>query len=110
MKSLQEALKEDPDSPHTETQIANLEAEKGELDKAAKRINRVLESNPNYIPALLLAGNIVGTHRSLEEAMVNFQKIIELDNIMKKEQSLLQQLADKRKDLITAACLQAINK
>jgi restriction endonuclease S subunit len=38
------------------------------------------------------------------------QKIIELDNIMRKEQSLLMRLADKRKDLITAACLQAINK
>ena len=38
------------------------------------------------------------------------KKIIELDNIMKKEQNLLQQLAGKRKDLITAACLQTINK
>lgn len=38
------------------------------------------------------------------------KKIIELDNTMRKEQSLLMQLADKRKDLITAACLQAIQE
>lgn len=34
------------------------------------------------------------------------EKIVELDNLMRKEQSLLQRLAEKRKKLVAAACLQ----
>jgi len=40
---------------------------------------------------------------------INVQKkIVEMDNLMRKEQSLLQKLSEKRKKLVTAACLQAV--
>lgn len=36
------------------------------------------------------------------------QKIAEMDNLMRKEQNLLQRLSEKRKKMITSLCLQAV--
>jgi hypothetical protein len=38
------------------------------------------------------------------------EKIVELDVLMRQEQELLDKLAKKRKDLLTAACLKAVRK
>jgi hypothetical protein len=38
------------------------------------------------------------------------EKIAELDVLMRQEQELLNKLAEKRKDLLTAACLKAVGK
>ena len=72
------ALRKDPSSAFLKTQISSMLLRTGEVKEATVLAEEILENNPDYVPALMLLGELYNSQKKTDEAIKIYQEVLEL--------------------------------
>ena len=73
LEHYQKALKFDPGSDYLRVQMAYIYLKTGKAQEATAMAEEVVKANPNYIPALLLLGQLYNSQQRTDEAIAIYE-------------------------------------
>jgi len=73
-----QAIDLDPSSPYLKTQIVSVLLRTGKVKEAVSLVEDIIRTEPDYIPALMLLGELYNSQKKFEESIRIYEKVLEI--------------------------------
>ncbi|MBI3593210.1 MAG: tetratricopeptide repeat protein, partial [Nitrospirae bacterium] len=79
LKHYSNALLNDPSSAYLKTQVSSMLIKLERLPEALSRLEEVVKANPDYVPALMLLGELYNVQKKVDDAIRIFERVLKIE-------------------------------
>jgi tetratricopeptide (TPR) repeat protein len=108
LKYYNQALDLDPSSPYLKTQISGVLVRTGKMTDAISLLENIITTEPDYVPALMLLGELYNSQKKFEESIRLYTRVLEIQPDNQEAALFLATLYANRKEYDRA--LEALEK